>query len=202
MIDTIEFDEDGLVPCVIQDAGTGEVLTLAYVNAESLEKTTETGELHLWSRSRNELWHKGATSGSVQRIREIRYDCDADAVLALVDPAGPACHTGQRTCFHRALGGEPELVTHEALPALERTIIARRADQPEGSYTSRLLADPDLIGEKVREEADEVARAVAGESDERVAEEAADVLYHLEVALLSREISIGEVFDVLVDRRR
>ena len=202
MTETINFDENGLAPCVIQDASTGEVLTLAYVNAESLAKTIETGEVHLWSRSRNELWHKGATSGNVQRVRELRYDCDADAVLALVDPAGPACHTGERTCFHRAIGGDPSPVTHEALPELERTLAARKADRPEGSYTTELLSDPDLIGEKVREEADEVARAVAGESDERVAEEAADVLYHLEVALLSRDIPIGNAFDVLIDRRR
>ena len=202
MIETIEFDERGLAPCVIQDAVTGEVLTLAYVNTESLERTVETGELHLWSRSRDELWHKGASSGNVQRVRELRYDCDADAVLALVDPAGPACHTGERTCFYRAFDGDPRPVTHEALATLERTVTARRAERPEGSYTAELLADPELIGEKVREEADEVARAVAGESDERVAEEAADVLYHLEVALLSRDIPIGKAFDVLIDRRR
>ena len=202
MIETIEFDERGLAPCVIQDAATGEVLTLAYVNAESLQRTVETGELHLWSRSRDELWHKGASSGNVQRVRELRYDCDADAVLALVDPAGPACHTGERTCFYRAIDGDPRPVTHEAMATLERTLAARRAERPEGSYTVELLADPELIGAKVREEADEVARAVAGESDERVAEEAADVLYHLEVALLSRDIPIGKAFDVLIDRRR
>ena len=202
MTETINYDENGLAPCVIQDAATGEVLTLAYVNAESLARTIETGEVHLWSRSRNELWHKGATSGNVQRVRELRYDCDADAVLALVDPAGPACHTGERTCFHRAIGGDPQPVAHEALPELERTLAARRAERPEGSYTAELLADPDLIGEKVREEADEVARAVAAESDERVAEEAADVLYHLEVALLSRDIPMERAFDVLIDRRR
>jgi phosphoribosyl-ATP pyrophosphohydrolase/phosphoribosyl-AMP cyclohydrolase len=202
MTETINFDENGLAPCVIQDASTGEVLTLAYVNAESLAKTIETGEVHLWSRSRNALWHKGATSGNVQRVRELRYDCDADAVLALVDPAGPACHTGERTCFHRAIGGDLQAVAHEALPELERTLAARKAARPEGSYTTELLNDPDLIGEKVREEADEVARAVAGESNERVAEEAADVLYHLEVALLSRDIPIERAFDVLIDRRR
>ena len=202
MIETIEFDERGLAPCVIQDAATGEVLTLAYVNAESLQRTVETGELHLWSRSRDELWHKGASSGNVQHVRELRYDCDADAVLALVDPAGPACHTGERTCFYRALDGDPRPVTHEAMATLERTLAARRAERPEGSYTVELLADPELIGAKVREEADEVARAVAEESDERVAEEAADVLYHLEVALLSRDIPIGKAFDVLIDRRR
>jgi phosphoribosyl-ATP pyrophosphohydrolase/phosphoribosyl-AMP cyclohydrolase len=186
----------------MQDAETGEVLTLAYVNAEAIERTIETGEMHFWSRSRNELWHKGATSGNVQRVRELRVDCDADAVLALVEPAGPACHTGERTCFHRALDGEPTPVSHEALPGLERTLRARREERPEGSYTAQLLADPELIGEKVREEADEVARAVAGESDERVAEEAADVLYHLEVALLSRDVPLRRALDVLLARRR
>ena len=129
----IDFDERGLAPCVIQDASTGEVLTLAYVNAEALRRTEQTGEMHLWSRSRDELWHKGETSGNVQRVRELRYDCDADAVLALVDPAGPACHTGERTCFHRSFEGKPEPVTYEALPGLERTLAARRADRPEGS---------------------------------------------------------------------
>ena len=202
MIDEIAFDERGLAPCVIQDAGTGEVLTLAWVNAEALERTIATGEMHLWSRSRDELWHKGATSGNVQRVRELRYDCDADAVLALVEPAGPACHTGERTCFFRAADGAPQPVAHEALPALERTIDARRAERPDGSYTARLLDDPALVGAKVREEADEVARAVAGESVERVAEEAADLLYHLEVALASRGLGIEAPATVLNARRR
>lgn len=202
MIDEIEFDAAGLVPCIAQDAATGEVLTLAYANREAVEQTLETGELHFWSRSRDELWRKGASSGNVQRVVELRYDCDADAVLALVEPAGPACHTGERTCFYRAFDGEPRPVAHEALPALERTIVSRREKRPTDSYTAELLADPTLIGEKVREEADEVVRAVADESDERVAEEAADVLYHLEVALLSRGIPIGKAFDVLNDRRR
>ena len=202
MIDEIAFDERGLAPCVIQDAGTGEVLTLAWVNAEALERTIATGEMHLWSRSRDELWRKGATSGNVQRVRELRYDCDADAVLALVDPAGAACHTGERTCFFRAADGAPQPVAHEALPALERTIDARRAERPDGSYTARLLDDPALIGEKVREEAAEVARAVGGESDERVAEEAADLLYHLEVALASRGLGIEAPATVLNARRR
>ena len=202
MIDEIAFDERGLAPCVIQDAGTGEVLTLAWVNAEALERTIATGEMHLWSRSRDELWRKGATSGNVQRVRELRYDCDADAVLALVEPAGPACHTGERTCFFRAADGAPQPVAHEALPALERTIDARRVERPDGSYTARLLDDPALVGAKVREEADEVARAVAGESDERVAEEAADLLYHLEVALASRGLGIEAPATVLNARRR
>jgi phosphoribosyl-AMP cyclohydrolase / phosphoribosyl-ATP pyrophosphohydrolase len=200
----ISFDERGLAPCIVQDAATGEVLTLAYVNEVALERTAQTGEMHFWSRSRGELWHKGETSGNVQRVRELRYDCDADAVLALVDPAGPACHTGERTCFHRALPGveRPGPVTHEALPELERTLTTRKAERPEGSYTSELLADPDRIGAKIREEADEVSRAIAGESDERVAEEAADVLYHLEVGLLSRDVPLAAALDVLLERRR
>src|SRR6188508_622583 len=127
MQEAIAYDERGLVPCVIQDARTGEVLTLAYMNAEALAKSEETGELHLWSRSRDELWHKGATSGNTQAVRALRYDCDADAILALVDPAGPACHTGERTCFHN---GELEPVAGEALPALERTIADRRDAAP------------------------------------------------------------------------
>src|SRR5689334_2174956 len=170
----IRFDERGLVPVVIQDWASGEVLTLAYANSEAIERTEETGELHLWSRSRDELWHKGATSGNTQAVLALRYDCDADAVLALVDPAGPACHTGERTCFHN---GDLALAAHEALPALERTIDERQASG--GGYTSKLLADPAFTGEKVQEEAEEVARAAREESDERVAEEAADVLYHL-----------------------
>jgi phosphoribosyl-ATP pyrophosphohydrolase/phosphoribosyl-AMP cyclohydrolase len=196
----IAFDERGLVPCIVQDWSTGEVLTLAYMNAESLERTRATGETHFWSRSRDELWHKGATSGNVQHVRELRVDCDGDAVLALVEPAGPACHTGERTCFHN--GDVEPPAPHEALPALERTVAARRAARPEGSYTAELLADPPRIGDKVREEADEVARAAAGESDQRLGEEAADVLYHLTVLLAARGLTLADAFAELNGRRR
>jgi phosphoribosyl-ATP pyrophosphohydrolase/phosphoribosyl-AMP cyclohydrolase len=196
----IAYDDQGLVPCIIQDWHSGEVLTLAYTNAEALAATRRTGELHLWSRSRDELWHKGATSGNTQKVRAIRYDCDGDALLALVEPAGPACHTGERTCFHR---GELEpQAPHEILPGLERTIAQRAADAPEGSYTARLLADPPFVGEKVQEEAEEVARAAREETDERVAEEAADVLYHLAVLLRSRGLSLADAEEVLRGRRR
>lgn len=195
----IAFDERGLAPCVVQDRSSGEVLTLAYMNAEALRMTQQTGELHLWSRSRNELWHKGATSGNIQRVVGLRYDCDADALLALVEPAGPACHTGERTCFH---SGDSELMPHEALPALERTIGERLGAAAGDSYTARLLADPPLIGEKVREEAEEVTRAAREESDERVAEEAADVLYHLTVLLHSRGLTLDDPAEVLLGRRR
>src|SRR5438034_2407628 len=168
----ISFDEQGLVPCIVQDWRTGEVLTLAYMNAEALERTRATGEMHFWSRSRGELWHKGATSGNTQALKALRLDCDGDALLALVEPAGPACHTGERTCFHNGEVEPP--APHEALPVLERTIADRRANPTESSYTAQLLADPPAIGEKVREEAEEVARAAAEESDARVLEEAAD----------------------------
>jgi phosphoribosyl-AMP cyclohydrolase / phosphoribosyl-ATP pyrophosphohydrolase len=196
----IAFDERGLVPVVVQDWRTGEVLTLAYANAEAVDRTRETGELHLWSRSRQELWHKGATSGNVQHVRALRLDCDGDALLALVEPAGPACHTGARTCFHHGDVDAP--APHEALPALERTLEDRRRERPAGSYTVELLDDPSRIADKVREEADEVSRAAGSESEERVAEEAADVLYHLHVLLISRGISIAAVLEMLNGRRR
>ena len=195
----VEFDENGLAPCVVQDARSGEVLTLAYMNEDALERTRESGEVWFWSRSRQELWHKGETSGNVMRVRELRFDCDLDAVLALVDPAGPACHTGERTCFHN---GDLAPLPSEALPALERVIAERKARAPEGSYTAELLADPPRIGEKVREEAEEAARAAREEDDSRVAEEAADVLYHLAVLLASRGLSLGDAFEELNGRRR
>jgi phosphoribosyl-AMP cyclohydrolase / phosphoribosyl-ATP pyrophosphohydrolase len=195
----LAYDERGLVPCVIQDWRTGEVLTLAYMNAEAVARTRETGELHLWSRSRDELWRKGATSGNTQAVKALRYDCDADAVVALVVPNGPACHTGERTCFH---AGDLAAAPHEVLPGLERTLDDRARERPQGSYTVALLDDPPHIGEKVQEEAEEVARAAREESDERVAEEAADVLYHLAVLLKSRGLSLADAEEVLVGRRR
>ncbi len=199
---TIRFDGEGLVPCVAQDWNTGEVLTLAYANAESLARTRETGELHFYSRSRQELWHKGATSGNTMRVRELRYDCDADAIVALVESAGPACHTGERSCFYRGFDGAPAVAAHEALPVLERTLTERQRERPEGSYTVELLDDPVRVGEKVMEEAEEVSRAVREESDERVASEAADVLYHLLVLLRSRDVALETVMEELNARRR
>jgi len=196
----IRFDSQGLVPVIVQDWASGEVLTLAYANAEAIERTRATGELHLWSRSRQELWHKGATSGNKQAVRALRLDCDGDALLALVEPAGPACHTGARTCFHH--GDMEPAAPHEALPALERTLRARQAERPEGSYTVDLLDDPALTGAKVEEEAEEVARAAREESDERVDEEAADLLYHLAVLLRGRDRALGDAGAVLAARRR
>lgn len=194
----IAYDEQGLVPVVIQDWTSGEVLTLAYANAEAVARTQETGELHLWSRSRDELWHKGATSGNTQAVKALRLDCDGDALLALVEPAGPACHTGERTCFFT---GELELAPHEVLPDLQRTLDQRQAERPEGSYVVQLLDDPALAGEKVQEEAEEVVRAVREESDERVDNEAADVLFHLMALLQGRGHTLAGAQGVLRDRR-
>jgi len=215
MLEGIAFDERGLVPCIAQDHRSGEVLTLAYMNQEALRLTLETGEMHFFSRSRGELWHKGGTSGNVQRLRQLRYDCDGDALVALVEPAGPACHTGERSCFYRELGGaastevdapaapdEPAPAAHEALALLERTLRSRQSEQPDGSYTAELLADAERLAGKVSEEAEEVTRAAREESDDRVASEAADLLYHLSVLLRSRDVDVADVMEVLNGRRR
>jgi phosphoribosyl-ATP pyrophosphohydrolase/phosphoribosyl-AMP cyclohydrolase len=214
MTEGIDFSK-GLVPCTVQDAASGEVLMVAFVNEAALELTLRTREMHFWSRSREEIWRKGATSGATQRLVSLRYDCDGDALLALVEPAGPACHTGERTCFYRdvegsadpapdapPVDGEPEAATFEALPRLQRVLASRRQERPDGSYTVELLDDPGRIGEKIREEAAEVSVAIAEESDERVAEEAADVLYHLAVGLASRGLTLATALDVLNERRR
>jgi phosphoribosyl-AMP cyclohydrolase / phosphoribosyl-ATP pyrophosphohydrolase len=195
----LAFDERGLVPCVVQDWTTGEVLTLAYMSEPALKRTRATGELHLHSRSRDELWHKGATSGNVQTVRALRLDCDGDALLALVEPAGPACHTGERTCFHR--GEFAPAAPGEVLAVLQRTVDERARTRPQGSYTVELLDDPERVGSKVMEEAEEVARAAREESAERLDEEAADVLYHLLVLLRSRGRSLADAERVLDDRR-
>ena len=214
MLEQVNFDERGLVPCVAQDFASGEVLTLAYANEESLRLTLETGEMHFFSRSRERIWRKGEETGHVLKLKQLRYDCDGDAIVALVEPSGPACHTGERSCFYRELGGsaskekdappvpgEPAPVAYEALATLQRTLRSRAAERPEGSYTVKLLDDPKLIGEKVEEEAEEVVRAMREESDERVAEEAADLLYHLSVLLASRELPLAVAMEVLNGRR-
>lgn len=201
-ISRVGFNQDGLAACIVQDWASGEVLMLAYMNRVALEKTLESGETHFWSRSRNELWHKGATSGNTQKLRELRYDCDLDALLALVEPQGPACHTGERSCFYRS-EGDRKTATYESLPRLADTLASRHRDLPESSYTAELLqAGLERIGEKVREEAGEVIEAAAKESDQRVIEEAADVLYHLGVLLESRGLSYHDALEELVSRMR
>jgi phosphoribosyl-ATP pyrophosphohydrolase/phosphoribosyl-AMP cyclohydrolase len=195
----VVYDDRGLAPCIVQDWNTGEVLTLAYINAQALALTRETGELHLYSRSREELWHKGATSGNVQSVKALRLDCDGDAVLALVEPAGPACHTGERTCFHDR---DDAVAPSEVLPGLERTLGERAEQRPRGSYTVELLDDPTRAGAKVMEEAEEVTRAAREESDERLDEEAADLIYHLLVLMRGRGRSLADAERVLDERSR
>jgi phosphoribosyl-ATP pyrophosphohydrolase/phosphoribosyl-AMP cyclohydrolase len=200
----IRFDERGLVPVIAQDANTGAVLTLAYANREALEKTLETGEAYYYSRSRHELWRKGATSGNTQRAIEVRLDCDGDALLYRVLPSGPACHTGEDSCFFTTLAGTE--VQDGSTPGfgailekLAGTIAERHREMPEESYTAGLIRrGTPRVAQKVGEEAVEVV--VAALRDERLAEEAADLLYHLLVLLEERGVGIGEVAKVLHDR--
>lgn len=201
-MERVRFGEDGLVPAVVQDATTGRVLTLAWMNGESLQRTIDEGETWFWSRSREELWHKGATSGNTQTVRAIRLDCDGDALVILVDPAGPACHTGEESCFHDPLaGGSPE--PFAAIADLARVIRDRaEAADPGSSYTARLLAKGiDTVCKKVGEEATEVVIAAKGQEHEAVARESADLLYHLAVLWQAAGVDFGEVVAVLEARR-
>lgn len=198
----IRFDANSLVPVVAQDAATGEVLMLAYADREAVERTLETGEAHYHSRSRGELWRKGATSGDTQRVVEVRHDCDADALLYRVEPRGPACHTGERSCFFTTVygGGAEEDVGFGAMVERLAGVIAQRhQDMPEGSYTAKLLGrGTERVAQKVGEEAVEVV--IAALRDDRLAEEAADLVYHLLVLLEERDVSIEEVGRILRDR--
>ncbi|MFP4343073.1 MAG: bifunctional phosphoribosyl-AMP cyclohydrolase/phosphoribosyl-ATP diphosphatase HisIE [Anaerolineales bacterium] len=206
----LKFDERGLIPAVVQDAVTGAVLMVAWMNAEALRLTRETGLATFWSRSRQEIWQKGGTSGNVQRVCEIRVDCDGDTLLLRVRPAGPACHTGARSCFYRAFTGEGELrplppeepESGDLLDELFDVILERKSTAPPGSYTASLLADPDEALKKVGEEAVEVILAAKGQSDQRLTAEAADLLYHLLVVLATRDLTLAAVRQELARRRR
>ncbi|MBD0357444.1 MAG: bifunctional phosphoribosyl-AMP cyclohydrolase/phosphoribosyl-ATP diphosphatase HisIE, partial [Rubrobacter sp.] len=184
-LDSVRYDDNGLVPVIAQDASTGEVLMLAYANREAVEETMKIGEAHYYSRSRGELWRKGATSGNTQRVVEVRLDCDGDALLYRVEPRGPACHTGERSCFFTMLAGEEDGEATDlgrTLTRLAGTIVGRHHKMPEGSYTAKLLKrGTGYISQKVGEEAVEVV--VAALEGERLAEESADLLYHLFVLL-------------------
>ena len=198
MIDEIKWDERGLVPAIVQDANTGQVLMLAYMNRQSLSQTLESGETWFWSRSRGELWHKGATSGNTQQVREIRYDCDADTLLLRVEPSGPACHTGRQSCFYRRLpdGNEVELpaTVGGVLPHLDAVIRHRQANPRPDSYTCQLFeAGLPRIAQKVGEEATETLVAALSEGDERLISELADLTYHALVLLAARHLSWTDV---------
>lgn len=187
----------GLLPVVVQSVEDGAVLMLAWANEAALDATLATREAHFWSRSRNELWRKGATSGDLLRVESVALDCDGDALLYGVSPAGPACHTGRRSCFDDVPASD-----QLSLQALEHVIASRAAASPAESYTARLLADaPRKPAAKLIEEAGETAVAALGESRERVVEEAADLLYHLLVLLRSREIQLADVLARLHARR-
>src|SRR6185436_3622436 len=186
-IDDLKFDERGLIPAIVQDARTREVLTLAYMNRESLARTIETQQTWFWSRSRNELWHKGETSGNTQQVVEIVADCDNDAILVLVEPKGPACHTGARSCFdsqlNETLGG---LLTH-----LYELIADRERERPEGSYTTYLFDEGiDKILKKVGEESAETIIAAKNEDNGPLIAEVSDLIYHTLVLLVARGVSL------------
>jgi phosphoribosyl-ATP pyrophosphohydrolase/phosphoribosyl-AMP cyclohydrolase len=197
MPDGLVYDANGLLPVIAQDRASGDVLMLAWANAEAVAKTAETGLAHFWSRSRKGLWRKGETSGNTLRVVEARADCDKDTLLLVVEAAGPACHTGERTCF----GGSSPTAAG-MLEELARVVKERAQAPPEESYTARLLArGPGHVLKKIGEEATEVVLAASGESDERLASESADLLYHLLVALDQRRVALSSVMDELRRRR-
>lgn len=203
----LTFNEKGYIPAIVQDAVSKEVLTLAYMNEESLQKTIETKETWFYSRSRQELWHKGETSGNIQKVEDIRYDCDADSLVVLVHPAGPACHTGSYSCFTSSLLGEevPEKQPDRfaIINELEQIIAEREAEMPEGAYTTYLFTEGvDKILKKVGEEASEVIIASKNRDPEELKWETADLLYHLLVLLREQKLPLDDVLDVLGRRHK
>lgn len=202
----LKYDAQGLVTVVVQDRLTGEIRMLAHADEPALRATLESGEGHFYSRSRKAMWRKGETSGNVLRVAQIWADCDLDAIVYLVDPDGPSCHTGRETCFFTQLLGAPAADTQEAharplMPQLFAELQARTRASAQRSYTRSLLdAGPAKIGAKIREEADELARAIESESDERVASEAADEIYHLLVGVLARGLQLRDVEAALARR--
>ncbi|MED4402822.1 bifunctional phosphoribosyl-AMP cyclohydrolase/phosphoribosyl-ATP diphosphatase HisIE [Metabacillus fastidiosus] len=205
-IENVKFDEKGLVPAIVQDAASKEVLTLAYMNKESLEKTLETKETWFYSRSRQELWHKGATSGNTQKVVELRYDCDQDAFLVLVEPQGPACHTGAYTCFNESVDQEQVNVKEDRFQIfsiLEKVIAEREAERPEGSYTTYLFDEGvDKILKKVGEEASEVIIAAKNRDHEELKWEVADLFFHTLVLLREQKLPLDEVLSALEGRHK
>ncbi|MGN7477931.1 bifunctional phosphoribosyl-AMP cyclohydrolase/phosphoribosyl-ATP diphosphatase HisIE [Solibacillus silvestris] len=197
----VKFNEQGLITAVVQDAQSREVLTVAYMNAESLQKTMETNETWFYSRSRQELWHKGATSGNTQKVISIKTDCDQDALVIEVIPAGPACHNGTATCFTESLLENERPGSAAILPQLAEVIKQRETDMPEGAYTTYLFEKGiDKICKKVGEEATEVVIGAKNRDAEEVKWESADLLYHLLVLLQEQKVDVYEVLHVLQKR--
>jgi phosphoribosyl-ATP pyrophosphohydrolase/phosphoribosyl-AMP cyclohydrolase len=204
-IDTLKFDEHGLIPAVVQDAGTHRVLMLAFMNAESLKRTLESKETWFWSRSRSCLWHKGETSGHTQRVVDVQVDCDGDALTVLVNPNGPACHTGTRSCFDREMQAarESPTVLGDGLARLHLLIESRKRERPEGSYTSYLFDQGlDKILKKVGEEVAETIIAAKNDDREALVREVADLLYHLVVLMVERELSLEDAAIELERRQK
>ncbi|WP_213585031.1 bifunctional phosphoribosyl-AMP cyclohydrolase/phosphoribosyl-ATP diphosphatase HisIE [Paenibacillus sp. J2TS4] len=204
--EVIRWDDRGLVPAIVQDAISKDVLMMAYMNKEALDKTGETGKAWFWSRSRGELWHKGATSGNVQHVQSIQYDCDADTLLLKVIPQGPACHTGRYTCFHNEVAlpqAEPLGTSSEAdrfaiLGKLESIVAERDAERPEGAYTTYLFEQGvDKILKKVGEETAEVIIAAKNEDNEELRYESSDLIFHLLVLLRDRKLPLDDVLSEL-----
>jgi phosphoribosyl-ATP pyrophosphohydrolase/phosphoribosyl-AMP cyclohydrolase len=194
--DDVKFDAQGLAPAVVQDALSGEVLMLAWMNRESLALTLSTGKATFWSRSRSELWVKGETSGNIQSVKSVNLDCDRDSILLRVEPAGPACHTGARSCFFETLlEGAP--TPGETLGALELVLRSRRTAPPEGSYTAKLFADEALRHKKIGEEATELVIASLQGDKKEIAHEAADLIYHALVVLQAHGMGLHEIAEVL-----
>ena len=199
---TPNFDERGLVPVVTQDALSGEVLMLAYADQEALSKTLETNQAHYYSRSRGELWRKGATSGHTQEVVEVRVDCDEDALLYRVEQTGPACHTGERSCFYRS-SGEEQTSLGEAMALLERVVNERLEQLPEGSYVTKMhQRGKGYVAQKVVEEAGESIVAALENKPAELIGEAADLLFHLTVLLRESDVSLQAVADKLVERHQ
>ncbi|KAB7665800.1 bifunctional phosphoribosyl-AMP cyclohydrolase/phosphoribosyl-ATP diphosphatase HisIE [Bacillus sp. B1-b2] len=207
-IDDLKFDEKGLIPAIVQDASTKEVLTLAYMNKESLKKTLDSGETWFFSRSRQELWHKGATSGNTQSVLEMKYDCDQDALVVIVSPTGPACHNGTSSCFVESIyvnkdKSLTESTDYQILANLERVIADREINRPEGAYTTYLFENGvDKILKKVGEEAAEVIIAAKNRDTEELKWEASDLIYHLFVLLREQKLPFTEILKVLETRHQ
>ncbi|QHE63136.1 bifunctional phosphoribosyl-AMP cyclohydrolase/phosphoribosyl-ATP diphosphatase HisIE [Rossellomorea vietnamensis] len=200
-ITSVKYDDKGLVPAIVQDAATKDVLTLAYMNETSLRKTVETGETWFYSRSRQELWHKGETSGNTQMVENIMWDCDQDALLVLVSKKGPACHKGEDSCFHETVFGEEKSSKENILLTLEKLIENREIERPEGAYTTYLFEEGvDKILKKVGEEASEVIIAAKNRDSEELKWEVADLFYHVLVLLREQKLPLETVLDVLVER--
>lgn len=202
-LNQIKFDEKGLVPVVVQDAISAEILMVAWANADSLQLTAESGELVLWSRSRQELWHKGETSGNTMSLIEMRIDCDGDTLLAVVTPAGPACHTGARSCFFKTLFGKKNSTEGTFLGRLWYYLNKRKNDSIDESYTAKLLArGKSRVAQKVGEEGVETALAIATGDDDGFCYEAADLLYHLLVGCIATGVPLDSILRELSSRHK